>query len=164
MKKFITLFLLFLVTLIGTPLYAHENEESFKGVVQELHQVECSEALTDSYSCYEYTVDILETGESVRTVSSMSEGEKSRFMVGDRVYVTYMTDGFDYEGWSITGFVREGSILIMLILFAFLAIIIGRRQGLGSLISLGLTVAILYMWAIPKILNGGDIIFIGVVT
>lgn len=164
MKKYLYIFLFLLFSFNVVPVFAQENEESFKAVVEEIHSVECSEVLSDTYDCYEYTVRVLKRDESVRTIASMSEDGKSRFKVGDRVYVTYMTDGYDYEGWSITGFVREGSILFILFLFSFFAILIGKRQGLGSLISLGLTVALLYLWAIPKILAGGDIILIGIAT
>ncbi len=35
---------------------------------------------------------------------------------------------------------------------------------MGSLISLAFTIFVLYVWAVPKILNGSDVIFIGIST
>ena len=164
MKKYILIFSFLILFSCLSPIFAQENEQSFKAVIKDIHSVECSEVLSDSYDCYEYTVEILESKKEVRTIPFMSEGSKPKFDVGDKVYVTYMTDNFDYEGWSITGFAREFPILIMLLIFSTTTILIGRRQGLGSLISLGLTVVLLYLWAIPQILKGGDIILIGVAT
>ncbi|PKN02936.1 hypothetical protein CVU76_02835 [Candidatus Dojkabacteria bacterium HGW-Dojkabacteria-1] len=164
MKITTILFTLFLF-LFPLNIYAQETEETFKGVVEEVFNVPCSDVLDDGYTCFEYLIRIDETDESVRTsIPILSEDGKSKFNIGDRVYTTYMTDGFDYESWAITGFVREGAILIMVVIFALAAIIIGKRQGFGSLLSLAFTVMILYGWAIPRILDGGDVLLIGVVT
>jgi len=164
MKKiFLILFLLFFI--FPSNLYAQETEETFKGVVEEVFEVPCSEVLNDSYICFEYMVRIDETNESIRTsIPILSESGDSKFNLGDRVYATYITDGFDYESWAITSFVREAPILIMVLIFAISAILIGKRQGFGSLLSLAFTILILYGWAIPRILDGGDILLVGVIT
>ncbi|MDX9739522.1 MAG: YibE/F family protein [Candidatus Dojkabacteria bacterium] len=163
MKKIAYIFL-FLIFLSPTFLYGQDSVKSFKGTVEKIFEVPCSETFEEEYVCFEYLVKVKEREESVRTIPSMADGNESKFVVGDRVYVAYSTNDFESESWSITGFVREGSILTILIIFSIVAVLVGRRQGLGSLISLAITVFLLYLWAIPKILGGGDVIFIGVVT
>ena len=164
MKKIFPILFLFL-SLIPLGVYAQETEETFKGIIEEVFEVSCSDVLDDGYTCFEYMIRIDESNESVRTsIPILSEDGNSKFNVGDRVYTTFMTDGFDNSSWAISGFVREGSILIMVIIFALAAIIIGKRQGLGSLLSLVFTVMILYGWAIPRILAGGDVLLIGLIT
>ncbi len=160
--KFILLLLLTL--LFPTPSFAQDSEESFKGTVLEIFEVPCSESLDGGYTCFEYEIYVEKRGESVRTIPALSDNGESKFKVGDKVYVSFLTDGFDYESWSITGFVREGSVLVMILIFSVVAIAIGKRQGLGSLISLGFTVLLLYGWAIPRILDGGNILLIGITT
>ena len=106
----------------------------------------------------------MEKEESVRSIPILSETGKSRFTVNDRVHISYFTDGLDGEGWSITGFVRTPSILIIVGIFCITVLAIGRRQGVGSLLSLAFTVFILYIWAIPQILNGSNILLVGILT
>ena len=164
MKKIFSILFL-LLYLIPLGVYAQETEETFKGIVEEVFEVPCSDVLDDGYTCFEYTIRIDESNESIRTsIPILSEDGSSKFKVGDMVYASFMTDGFENESWAITGFVRESSILIMVVIFALAAIIIGKRQGLGSLLSLVFTVMILYGWAIPRILAGGDVLLIGVIT
>lgn len=161
---FLLLPLLTLFFMSPISVFAQQSEESFRGVVEEIFEVPCSEVLEEGYVCFEYTVSILDLEKEVRTIPILSENGESRFLVGDSVYISYLTDGYDYESWSITGFVREGSILFIVIIFSIVAIVIGQRQGLGSLISLAISVLLLYLWAIPSILNGSDVILIGTIT
>jgi uncharacterized membrane protein len=161
MKKFI---LVILFLLIPTYVYAQESEEVYTGTINDVFEVECSEALDSGYTCFEYSVKVDGKEEDIRSIPVLSDTGESRFNIGDRVYVSYFTDGFGSEGWSVTGFVRNSSILIMVTIFSLLALIIGRRQGFGSLLSLAFTVFVLYGWAIPRILNGGNILLIGVIT
>jgi len=165
MKNFLIL-ISFLALSFGTTLevLAQESEESFKGIIEEIFEVPCSEVLEEGYVCFEYTVNISDLEKTVRTIPILSENGESRFFVGDGVYISYLTDGYDYESWSITGFVREGNILMIVIIFSIVAILIGGRQGLGSLFGLGISVLLLYLWAIPSILNGADVLLIGSIT
>jgi uncharacterized membrane protein len=160
MKYILLIALLFFPSL----LYAQEEELTYKGVVREVSEVPCSEYLDDGYMCFEYIVYISDLNQEVNTLPSLSEKETSQYNIGDKVYISYVSDGFDYESWSISGFVRDGALLFMVIVFAAVAIIVGRRQGLGSLVSLSITVALLYLWAIPRILDGSDVLLIGITT
>lgn len=161
MKKII---LLILFLILPFSVYAQESEELLKGKIKEIYEVECSDVLDSGYTCFEYSVEIDGKEDLVRSIPIMSDTSESRFHIGDRVYVSHFTDGFDSEGWSVTGFVRDFSILIIVIAFALIALLIGKRQGFGSLLSLAFTVFVLYVWAIPRILNGGNILLIGVIT
>lgn len=161
MKKII----LILLTLFLFPAYIHaqEQEEVYKGTIEDIVEVDCPEELYEGYTCFEYTVRVDGREDSIKSTPILSE-EGSKYSVGDRVYVSYFSDGSGGEEWSVTGFARDSAMLIMVILFASIALIIGRRQGLGSLLSLLFTVLILYGWAIPRILDGADILLVGVST
>jgi len=164
MKKAIFITLLFIYLFLPGYTYAQQVEKSYEGTVRGSEEVECSEGLTEGYTCFEYLVEIDGTKETERTIPVMSEGSKPKFKDGDRVYISQFDDGTELGSWSITGYIRELPILILLLLFAFLSLAIGRRQGLGSLLSLVFTVFLLYSWAIPKILAGGDVMVIGIIT
>lgn len=152
-----------LILLSVTPLFAQE-EMSYKGEIMEVKQVECSDIVNEEYICFQYTVYIKDLEVEQVTQPMYSESKESKFIEGNSVYITSVADEFGNEAWSITGYVREGSLILLLTIFCIIALVIGKRQGLGSLLSLGLTFVILYLWAIPKILAGSNVIVIGTIT
>jgi uncharacterized membrane protein len=166
MKKTIYLVTTFVFVSILFPMniFAQQKEQSFKGEVVDIKEIPCSEEFEETYTCFEYTVVIQDSEKEVLTSPILSETGKSKFQQGDKVFVTSLSDEFGNEQWSITGYNRDISIILLVLLFSFLAIVIGKRQGIGSLLSLIFTVFILYTWAVPKILEGSDVIFIGVLT
>jgi len=162
-KTLVLLLLLFLFFLPIGFLYAQE-ENSYKGTVKDIKEVSCAEVLDEGYNCFTYEVSIPELDTVEETIPMLAETETPKFNEGDKVYITSVTDEFGNEAWSITGYDRDMSMIIMIASFSILVVLIGRKQGLGSLISLVLTVFILYVWAIPKLLNGQDVILIGVLA
>lgn len=163
MKKIFFVYILLLTIFLPTVIYAQE-EDLYKGVVLSSSEVPCSDVFDDGYTCFEYVVNIPELNEEMSTIPLLSETQSPKFKQGDKVYISSLTDEYGDVQWSITGYNRNLSILFLVGVFSMLAVVIGRRQGLGSLISLAFTVFILYVWAIPKILNGGDVLFIGITT
>ena len=163
MKRIILLVLLFITFFLISPVYAQE-EVSYHGVINEYKEIPCSEMFQENYKCFEYFVDIQELDEEKVISPVLSENGESRFEKGDKVYVSSLSDEYGNEEWSITGYNRNSSILLMVICFSILALIVGGRQGFRSLLSLLFTVLILYIWAIPRILNGADVISTGIIT
>lgn len=160
MKKAIFLIVSFVVLFLVSPVYAQE-EVSYRGVINEYREIPCSEMFQENYKCFEYFVDIQELDEEKVISPVLSENGESKFKKGDKVYVSSLSDEYGNKEWSITGYNRNSSILILVFCFSVLAIIIGGKQGMRSLISLLLTVLILYIWAIPRILAGSDVISTG---
>lgn len=163
MKRIILLILLFIIFFLISPVYAQE-EVFYHGVIKEYKEIPCSEMFQENYKCFEYFVDIQELDEDKVISPVLSESGESRFEKGDKVYVSLLSDEYGNEEWSITGYNRNSSILLMVICFSILALIVGGRQGFRSLLSLLFTVLILYIWAIPRILNGADVISTGIIT
>ncbi len=163
MKRIILLVLSFITFFLISPVYAQE-EVSYHGVINEYKEIPCSEMFQENYKCFEYFVDIQELDEEKVISPVLSENGESRFEKGDKVYVSSLSDEYGNEEWSITGYNRNSSILLMVICFSILALIVGGRQGFRSLLSLLFTVLILYIWAIPRILNGADVISTGIIT
>lgn len=163
MKKILILITAFVYLSMPAVIYAQE-EISYKGTIASFQEVPCSDVFQDGYTCFEYLVDIPELKEEKTTIPVLSETGDSKFAVGDKIYISFSSNEFGDEQWNISGYDRNSSILLLVIVFSVLAIVIGRREGFGSLISLAFTVFILYVWAIPRILAGGDVIQIGIIT
>lgn len=164
MKKIYILYLFSIICTFSPTIINAQEEISYKGVIKESNEIACSEVINDAYTCFEYIVEIPDLKDEHTTMPIFSETGEPKFLQGDRVYVTSVSDEYGNEAWSITGYDRNSSILILIAMFVLIAVVVGRRQGLGSIISLLFTVLILYTWAIPKILGGADVIFIGVLT
>lgn len=164
MKTFINLLLPFFLLLSTANIHAQQKEISYEGKVESIKEVSCSEIFEDGYTCFEYSVYISELDIKKVTSPLLSDTDDSKFKKGDRVYITQVSDELGNEAWSITGYVRGDMMLVLLLLFCTVAIVVGRKQGLGSLLSLAFTLLILYLWAIPKILAGANITIIGGIT
>ncbi len=163
-KKLLSILIFSFLFLLPLKVFAQQNEESFKGVVVGIKEIPCSEQFEQTYTCFQYTVKLSDSGKEEIMSPILSETGKSEFLKGDKVFVSFLSDEFGNQEWSVTGYDRNSSILLLVGIFSFFALIIGRKQGLGSLISLAFTIFVLYVWAVPKILNGSDVIFIGIST
>ena len=166
MKKILLLSVILLSVFILSPkeISAQQSEESYKGTVVDSNEIPCSESLEETYTCFEYVVDVKDLKDERVTSPTFSETGTPKFLKGDKVFITSVTDEYGNQDWSITGYDRNSPILLLIVIFSALAVLIGRRQGFGSLVSLAFTILILYTWAVPKILGGSDVIFIGVST
>ncbi len=165
MKKFL-LALLLLLTPVSVYAQNSGQEESitYKGSVAEVKEVPCGEMLDPSSKCFQYVVYVDELEEEVETISSMSETGESKFKIGDKVYIASASNDIEGEVWSISGFIREGSIFMIFAIFALIAILVAGKQGIASLLSLAITIGLIYGWAVPRMLDGGNIILLGLVT
>ena len=158
-KLLSTIFLL--LTLSVVPSYAQDSEvQTYKGKIAEVNTSECEE-MSSGYVCYTYFVYIKELNENVETMTSVLEKTDKPFKVGDSVYLTTMEDLDGQMIWSITGYARGSSILIISIVFILLTLLIGGRKSLGSIISLIASFFIIYSFIIPQIINSGNIFLIG---
>lgn len=162
MKRILLIILITLLSISPT-LAQEENVQEYKGRISEIREVSCSESLSESYKCFEYTVYVDGIEKEIRTYPSMSETGVSQFEIGDKVYVSSM-DTLGEQVWNVTGFVRDSGVFIIFLLFALISVLVGGKNGFGSLLSLVLTILILYVWAIPQMLNGWDVIFVGLVS
>jgi uncharacterized membrane protein len=87
-----------------------------------------------------------------------------KYEKGDKVIVTASKGIQGTEVFYITDYVRRGSIYLLFGLFAVLAIIIGGKRGFASLIGMGLSFAIIFLFILPQISNGKDPIAISIIA
>lgn len=85
-----------------------------------------------------------------------------KFRAGDDVIVSRSQDMSGNDLFYITDFIRRGSLMWLFIIFAVLTVIIGRWRGLTSLIGMGVSFAVIFMFILPQILAGRDPILISI--
>lgn len=160
-KLFLSLVLLFVFI---SPTFAQEDVEEFvyKARISSINEVECAQYLDEVYGCYTYGVFIDDLEREVETIVSIFEYGESRFKIGDSVYVSSID--VDNGDWHISGFARESTIFLIVLIFSVVAVVIGGKRGVASLLSLGVTFVLLYLFAIPQMVSGGNVLVIGVLS
>lgn len=85
-----------------------------------------------------------------------------KFKRGDEVVISRSQgpDGNDF--FYITDFVRRGALWWLFVIFAGLTVAIGRWRGVTSLIGMGISFAVIFVFILPQILAGRDPILISI--
>lgn len=78
------------------------------------------------------------------------------YRAGDRVVVTLSTDEDGKQFFLITDFIRRDGLLWLLIVFVAVAVLVGRWQGVFSLVGMGLTLGVIFWFILPQISSGHD--------
>ncbi|MBN1618602.1 YibE/F family protein [Candidatus Dojkabacteria bacterium] len=82
------------------------------------------------------------------------------YSIGDDVYIQEAQIGED-KMYSFEGRVRTFPIIILALLFAGLSIAIGKKKGLGSLVGLIFSIAILFGVTVPAMVAGYSPLIVG---
>jgi uncharacterized membrane protein len=99
-----------------------------------------------------YKLKIFTDDKSGRIVETGYGGTK--YNLGDKVFVTHTTEKDGYEYYNIGEYVRHDSLIITLFLFISVVIIIFGKKGLKSLLSLSLSLCIIFYILLPLTLKG----------
>lgn len=83
---------------------------------------------------------------------------------GDRVILSRSFGPNGEEVYFITDYIRTNGILILLIIFILLAIFIGGRKGLYSLLSMLLSFILIFTFILPQIQNGSDPVLVAIIS
>ncbi len=88
--------------------------------------------------------------------TTKSEGYDYNLKGGDKVYLQIIefADGTSEVYFSDVN--RVSSLWLIFAIFAIVAVMIGRRGGFFALIGLIVTIAIIFSWVLPRIINGAD--------
>lgn len=96
-------------------------------------------------------------------ISEIDVVSAGKYKVNDRVLVQKSSDLDGNEIYNIQDFDREGSLLWLAIVFCLVILVIGRKKGLRSLFALAVTFFILIKLILPKILDGGNPLWWGLI-
>jgi uncharacterized membrane protein len=85
------------------------------------------------------------------------------FRAGDRVLVEHTRTSGGEHLLVITDYVRSRSLVWLTVLFVVLTLLVSRWQGVRSLLSMGLSVAVIVGFIVPQIVAGRDPVLVTVV-
>ncbi|MEX1140958.1 MAG: YibE/F family protein [Thermoleophilaceae bacterium] len=142
--------------------------ESETATVLSVEEFACSGFESDV--CREVTVRIdtgADSGKRTQLVldsgvidPEVSEGDELRVIEN---VVPPGADPVPGREYSISDFDRQGSLLLLVLVFAGLVVLFGRLRGAMSLVGLGLSLAIVLVFMVPAILAGKSTLAVAVV-
>ena len=166
----VTVFISFLCIFIGHKIavkdlfiFQNDSQEVVKAVVQKI--IERSEPDEFLPMAMQSTRIIFEAkaasgklkGQIITAAQSMGEFSETpikEIKAGDSVILINFDNG---EQWYFKGFVRADKLLILGILFIICLLLLGRKKGFNTILSLGLTCGTIIGVFIPSILSGKNI-------
>ena len=83
---------------------------------------------------------------------------------GDDIVLAYAAEAPEGERYSFQDFDRSSPLLLLLLLFAASVLLLSRWRGLGSLLSLALSLVLLVVFTLPAVMEGAPALPVAVVT
>lgn len=96
-------------------------------------------------------------------ISDIEVASAGVYKVGDKVLVTRSVDMEGNERFYVIDFVRRGYLYLLGFIFSLIIIVIGKQKGIKSLIGLIISFFIIVKFILPKILDGSNPLFIGLI-
>ncbi|MER7113815.1 YibE/F family protein [Saccharomonospora azurea] len=128
-------------------------------------QVQVGEPAPDDRRCLSVDVRLDDGPGQGSTITKILPIEPSspRFAVGDEVVLAYGgADPTDAGSYQLRDFQRGVPLLLLGVLFAAAVLLLGRWQGLASLVALGITFAVIALFVLPAILAGRDPLLVAI--
>lgn len=171
MKKLILFILLFLiyVFIISKPIFAEidatskaSKEETLEGkVVKILEEKQITPIGMDKFQLYQ-KLEVLITKGSLKDKKAIVENGNlpmnnlQKYNTGDKLIIAYTKNLEGKDVFYITDYVRRSALLWLFVVFVVLTVVIGRWQGLASLIGMGISFLVIFLFILPEISKGSD--------
>ena len=97
-------------------------------------------------------------------IGVLEEPAPGQLDVGDRIRVIWFDDIDGDRVYSLYDYQRDTPLLVLALMFAGAVVIFGRWRGLGALVGLAASLAILVWFTLPAILGGSDPVTIAIVS
>ncbi|MBD3279083.1 MAG: YibE/F family protein [Candidatus Pacebacteria bacterium] len=99
--------------------------------------------------------------------AAISNLHQPQYQVGDKVRVSYFASAHQDNqpaNFIITGYLKRGPLLILLLIFVASVLLIGRKWGLMSLIGMAVSFLIIFKFVLPQIIAGHNPILIALIA
>ncbi len=159
--------ILFASTLFDYTPSGSIDQETQTATVVEILEVTSREVMDDVYSTeIIFTAELTsgerkgETVQMLQTVDEFFFPTPQQVEPGDNILasdIDVTEDGEDNRDWYYTGHNRMSGIVILVVVFALLILFIGGFKGVTAVISLAVTVGMIFYVYIPSILTGVNI-------
>ncbi len=110
-------------------------------------------------------VELSETGEIVETeISGFKNEIKGLYEEGSNIILSSYASPEHETSYSIVSFDRQGSLLLLFLIFALVALLICHKRTIGALLGLTFSFFIIFTFLIPRILEGGNPVILSIIS
>ena len=140
---------------------AFTSAERARGTVTDVHPCD-----NDVPGCLAATVDVTKgVGAPDSVDASIPYGERApEVEVGDRILLSYVAEAPADQRYVFQDFDRGRPLTVLLVLFVVGVLVLSRWRGLGSLLSLGLSLGLLVTFTLPALSEGSSSLLVAIVT
>lgn len=85
-----------------------------------------------------------------------------RYSKGDQVIVAYLKNPDGGDVYYIVDYLRRDALFWLFAIFAVLVLLVSREKGFWSLVGMGFTFLIIFVWIVPQISNGQNPVLIAI--
>lgn len=86
-----------------------------------------------------------------------------KYKPGDEILISYSQDFEGKDAFYITDYIRRRSLLFLFLIFVILALIVGGWRGGTSLLGLGISFLVIFIFILPQIYAGRDPVSIAII-
>ena len=79
-----------------------------------------------------------------------------KYKVGDELVINYGKDFDGNDSFYITDYVRRSALLWLFVIFVIITVVVGRWQGITSLVGMAVSFLVIFEFILPKISTGSD--------
>lgn len=162
-----------LLSLNSPPVCAETTKETFReetleAVVEKIvEEKQTKPAGSTEYQLYQ-KLELLVTKGSLkdRTITvengDIPVANNLKYKLGDKLVVTFGKDAEGNDYFTITDYIRRGSLVWLFVIFIVLTAAVGRWQGASSLLGMGVSFLVIFKFILPKISSGSNPVLIAI--
>ena len=168
LKKFLIVFV-FWGSLVVPPVLAQDNTSTnFEARIEKIDEEKQLEFEGQKQLYQKLEVRIL-TGNEQNKIVTIENGKEAmanvtKYEVGQKVIVTKDDSPDGTELYAITDFVRRDSLWVLLAMFIFFTILIGRWKGLMSILSMVFTFVVVFVYMLPQLSAGVNPVLVAAIS
>lgn len=151
MKRLLAIIFLAVVLLGPSTVQAQPVEEYFKAEVTESGGPLRLQAIDGSLAGQDFEITHKDTIQ-----------KEQQYKAGDKLIVL-LTPNPQGVQFTVVDYVRSDALLGLFAVFVIVAIVVGRKWAVASLVGMGYSFLIIFSFILPRIINGGDPVFNAIV-
>jgi len=172
LRKLLASFFLFLLTLSlfasSISAQTEPKEEVLEGEVVKVVNMQKEDPLGESYLFQDVEVKIYKGSLKSETINIVNDRisitNTPEYKEGDKVLILHTQNLYDGQDvFYITDYVRRDGLLILFIMFVILAIAIGGKWGVSSLLGMAFSFLVIFKFILPQIIDGKNAVLVAIV-
>jgi uncharacterized membrane protein len=173
MKKLFLLVLIFVSLTFVKQIKAQDvdlandyYEEILEGEVKEIIREEEVEEYDTKRWYQELVIGVTKgslKGDDINVVNGEFAAANSiKYEVGDNLVINYSKNIDGQDLFYIADYIRRDSLLVLFIIFAILAVAVGKVWGATSILGMGFSFLVIFKFILPQIIKGSDPVTIAI--